>query len=59
MKELSEMNINELSDYWTGQLIIAIGEGNFKAKVFSMLMCSPQFFDYQKNANINRPKEKE
>lgn len=30
---LEDMDLNELVDYWTGRIIVAIGEGEFRTAV--------------------------
>ena len=40
MKELSEMTIEEMIDYWSGYLLIEIGRGKFREAVGTLLICT-------------------
>ena len=36
-KMTNEMNFDELMDYWSGRMIISIGEGNFRSTIAAMI----------------------
>ena len=42
MKELKDMDLNELVDYFTGRACIAIGEGKFRSEICTIITCSMQ-----------------
>jgi hypothetical protein len=42
MKELKEMSLNELVDYFTGRACIAIGKGDLRSEVCTIITCSMQ-----------------
>lgn len=49
MKTTAEMTFDELTSYWMGRFIVAIGEGNLRAAVAGMLQ-STMTDAYQRGA---------
>ncbi len=53
MKELKDMDLNELVDYFTGRACIAIGEGKFRSEICTIITCSMQLGA----DNVSKPKK--
>jgi hypothetical protein len=54
MKELKDMSLNELVEYFTGRACIAIGRGDLRSEICTIITCSMQL-GYDNGQKAPRP----
>jgi len=56
MKTTEEMTFDELMNYWSGRMIISIGEGKFRDTVAAMLLSTMHDCEHRKDKNAKAKK---
>lgn len=57
MKEIEDMSLNELVDFFTGRACIAIGQGQFRSEICTIITCSMRL-GAENEREIMKPKRK-
>jgi hypothetical protein len=58
MKELKDMDLNEIIDWATGELIVSIGQGKMKEKVALIIMSILNMQNNKFNQKFNKKRFK-